>query len=591
MRGTKLTLALALIAGVATPVYAASPSPLSGVLIGQVKNANGIAQMGATVVLLDRFDQIIRRSITDASGRFGFDGLSPESYGIRVSLASFVPALRRNIAVRAGAASILDINLTSLFSTVELVYSGAGRGTLMSDDWKWVLRSSQATRPVLRFAPEISSSKQNFAMFSNTRGLLRVSAGDGQSLAGATQQDLGTAFALATSLYGANRLQFAGNLGYSSASGIPTAGFRSTFQRRGSTSGVSPEVSLTMRQLYLPMRAGMGVLSGQPDGAPALRTMSLGAMDQVRLLDQLNLEYGFSLESVSFLDRLNFVSPFARLTYGSKHGMLRMAYSSGTQPTELLARDGEGDAELAHDLSALGLLPRVSLRDGRAHVQRTQNMEIGVQRTEGSRTYSMGLYSESVSNAAFTMSAPVGFLPDRDLLPDLTSSSSVFNVGSFRRTGYSASVTQELGENFGVSLAAGRGGALVADSHTLSTHDASDLRRMIHKAQRGWVTARASAQLPGTGTRLATSYGWTDFRSLMPAHVFLTQRSAQEIGWNISVRQPLPGALGMPGRLEATAELRNMLAQGYLSVNDNEHRKALLIHTPRAVRGGLAFIF
>jgi hypothetical protein len=46
----------------------------------------------------------------------------------------------------------------------------------------------------------------------------------------------------------------------------------------------------------------------------------------------------------------------------------------------------------------------------------------------------------------------------------------------------------------------------------------------------------------------------------------------------------------MPGRLEASAELRNMLAQGYITLSD-AGQNVLLIQNPRAVRGGLSFIF
>jgi hypothetical protein len=69
-----------------------------------------------------------------------------------------------------------------------------------------------------------------------------------------SQPDLGTAFALATSLYGSNRLQFSANMGYASQSGLPAAGFRTTFSRQ-MDSGLSPEVTVTMRQLFLPQRA------------------------------------------------------------------------------------------------------------------------------------------------------------------------------------------------------------------------------------------------------------------------------------------------------------------------------------------------
>ncbi len=46
----------------------------------------------------------------------------------------------------------------------------------------------------------------------------------------------------------------------------------------------------------------------------------------------------------------------------------------------------------------------------------------------------------------------------------------------------------------------------------------------------------------------------------------------------------------MPGRLEATAELQNGLAQGYMPVTQGG-QQVTLVQSPRALRGGLSFIF
>ena len=102
------------------------------------------------------------------------------------------------------------------------------------------------------------------------------------------------------------------------------------------------------------------------------------------------------------------------------------------------------------------------------------------------------------------------------------------------------------------------------------------------------ATASSSASLPLTGTHLGASYGWTDFRALTPVHYSLTGRTSQDMGWNVSVRQPLPAIGGV--RMEATAEMRNLLAQGYLPLLA-AGRRAILTNSPRGVRGGLSFIF
>jgi hypothetical protein len=43
--------------------------------------------------------------------------------------------------------------------------------------------------------------------------------------------------------------------------------------------------------------------------------------------------------------------------------------------------------------------------------------------------------------------------------------------------------------------------------------------------------------------------------------------------------------------MEATADLRNMLAQGYLPLAMVGGQRVLLVETPRSFRGGLSFIF
>ena len=64
-----------------------------------------------------------------------------------------------------------------------------------------------------------------------------------------------------------------------------------------------------------------------------------------------------------------------------------------------------------------------------------------------------------------------------------------------------------------------------------------------------------------------------------------------EAGLNLGVRQPIPGFLGLPGRLELNAEMRNMLEQGYIPVQTPTGRTMWLIPTPKQLRGGLSFIF
>lgn len=589
----RIATVVALGSIVAPGVSEAATHKLSGALTGSVRDAAGIPQMGAVVQLFNRYDKPIERVLTGATGEFGFRSLLPDVYSIRVTLSSFMPALKRNIEIHAGATSVLAINLASVLSSVELVYSSPTSGPLMSDDWKWVLRSSMSTRPVLRMidvqAPASKSPSTSASLFSDTRGMVKVSSGESAPFTSSgNQPDLGTTFALATSLFGGSTLQLTGNVGYEMESQLPATGFRTTFSR-GELNG--PAVKLTMQQVSLPTR-GAGALIGGQGNAPALRTMSLTFIEKMEVGDDISLEYGASLDSVAFMDRLNYISPFARLTYGmGDMGRVQIGYSSGAPPVELF-ESSSGDDELQRDVMALAVLPRVSLRGGHALVQRSQNMEIGYEIEVGGRTYSLAAFREIVGNGALTMSTPHGFSLPGELLPELSSNTSVFNIGRYSRTGFTATIAQQLGENFSAAVSYGNGGVLTTNSDAaLVTGRAEELRGLITRSQRHWVRSRISGVAPYTATRFVASYEWTGSRALTPGHVYLTQRLYPETGLNVRVRQPLPMLIGLPGRIEATAELRNMLAQGYLPISLADGRRLVLANSPRAVRGGFSFIF
>lgn len=579
-KSSVLSLALAL----SVPASAQTRDPLAapqanftGNLLGEVRNLAGVTQMGASVLLYDRNDNLVRRALSTDNGTFAFAALSPDIYTLRVTLASFFPAIRR-ITVLAGSESLLRVSLAAVLSSIDVAPGAPNRATLMSDEWKWVLRSSQSTRPVLRYVPIAPPAGATETLFSDTTGIVRLSGGDSNLMNNSLQQDMGTAFAVETSVSGTGKMRVSGNLGYAASSGLPSAGIRTSYMRERQ-GGPGPQVSLTVRQAYFPAAIG-----GQ--NAPVLRTATLSSIDSIEILEGLRLEYGSSLDSITLYGRMNYVSPFARLTYNlGNGGMLKVAYSSGFAPAELLARQPEGQTDLNEDLMALAQAPRLSRRDDRAAVERTKNYEASYRAVDGNRTFTATAFREVVANAVFLMSGDIALAGSANLLPDLNTRGTVFNAGNYQRTGFSAGLSERVKDRIEVSVEGGQAGALTADTGTSHT----PLRENIRSTVRPWVTARVDAAMPVTGTHLAASYGWTDFRALMPTHQSLTGRTMQQVGWNFSGRQPLPCMFGM--RMELMAELRNLLAQGYLNLNSADGRKAVLTNAPRQVRGGVSFIF
>jgi len=582
MLGAALCLFAPRVAGAVQPVK------LCGSIAGVVNDSRGVPQMGATVILYNRQDRPVGKVLTDEHGEFRLTGLFPTLYSLRVTLASFVPAIRKDISVEAGRLSRLRVSLNTLFSSIQLDYPNIQNGSVISDEWKWVLRSASDTRPVTRFRDDpLPSQESPVTVVADTRGILRLSAGDGPMIASAaTEADLGTAFALATSLLGDNLLQVSGNLGYGSQTGVPAAAFRTSYSR--DFAGGKPVVSVTVRQLYLPEHFG-SVLAGTDMGMPILRSLTAGVDNRTQLADNVSIQYGSQVDSVAFLDHLTYFSPYARVVWTvSDATNVEIGYSSGNARPEMVDALAE-DADLRQDLNTLGMFPRLSLADGTARLQRGQQYEIAIARKFGSRSVRLSAYREVLSDAAITAVTPSGLVMAGNLLPDMFSNSSVFNAGNFALDGMEASATQNLGQHVSATVSYGDGGALTAWHQELVSNSPDELRSMIHAGRRQAITGRVAATIPRTGTHMIASYQVTpgDARWVMAGDPYSMQPLNPLPGLNVRVRQPVPG-LGR--RVEATAELRNILAQGYLGINTSAGQ-LLLVDNPRSVRGGLAFIF
>jgi hypothetical protein len=594
--GATLLAALAVSVYLPYACWAVSPVKLTGALEGRVSDESGRPQMGAAVQLFNHQEKLVGRVYTDDEGFFAFPGLLPNIYSVRVTLRTYLPAFRNQIQIVAGKGSLLDVSLSGLFSSIHLLPPSSRNGDLMNDDWKWVLRSSSVTRPVFRFqhGDDLGVAKtmehRPAPVFTDARGLVRFSAGE---LAGAGPVgQMGTAFAVAASVLGANQVQFAGNVGYGPSTTAPSASFRTSYSR--DFAGASPEVSLTFRQLYVPRFSSSGFLPGSApeNDRPPMRTMSIEMSDHTELWDGLDLSYGFEMDSVSFVEPVHYFSPWARLTYSAgNNGRLDVTYTSGNARPELgLDRMGE-NYDLQRDVVSLNSVPRVTLNDSRQKVQRAENYEIAYTQRVGSREYRVSGYRESVQNAALLVSGAPGDSFSGNLVPDLYTESEVFDAGNYHTAGYTASVTQNLADNYQLTVAYGSVGVLAPRSSQLMTDSPEELRGLIHSGRRQAVSTRASGTIPFAGTHFIASYQFMDNNAATAGHTYSTDLGQPCAGLNIAVRQPIPAFWGLPFRLEATADMRNLLAEGYLPITLSDGRQILLVHTPRSLRGGVNFRF
>ena len=154
-----------------------------------------------------------------------------------------------------------------------------------------------------------------------------------------------------------------------------------------------------------------------------------------------------------------------------------------------------------------------------------------------------------------------------------------------------ASWTQHFGDWLSATGGYGNSGTLQTEAIELSSADINELRQSLRHSRRSWAYARVSAAVPYAGTRITSSYQFTDYSALMPIHRSMTGSVSTDPGFNIQMRQPIPSFGMWNGRVEAMAEVRNLLNQGNISVSTGDGRTLLLMQSPKTIRGGLSFIF
>jgi hypothetical protein len=577
--------------------------PVTGELVGTVTDSAGTPQMGASVQVFNKYQRFVARGITDIDGRFAFAALAADTYSVRVSLASFLPAASDKVLVKAGFDSVLRIHLATLLSNIEVSYRVPN--SAMTDDWRWVLRSSPTMRPINRFSSvdlQKAKSKLYPHVFSQTHAMLSVSGGDNGLIdSDDMAADMGTSFAVSTNVFGNNELRFAGSMGQTSEFAPAAVALSAIYSRRDdSPLAGPPEVTLTMLQWggIASQVSGGGPNGANSAGPPVLRAMSLGVYQVADPLDNVHIEYGATGESVEYGQHTSRVSPFGRITVDVGSGTAIIAsYSDGARPDELLAHQQDQDSEfdgglndLEGALQAISRLPQVSSRNGRLELERTQSYELGVKKTIGSHIFAASSFYEAVSNGRLNVAGDFPGLNSGDLFSDGISTTSIYNMGRYNRTGYLVSASQRVNSALDVAVAYGRLGGFTANSSGLSEVP-WDSSKFLSAKQSNLASLSFTATVPHAGTRISADYGWIDPQTLVPLHVFTTQTVAALPGFNVLLRQPLPSFFGMPGHFELTADLRNLLADGYTPIDTPNGHRMVIVEAPRAIRGGLKFTF
>ena len=123
-----------------------------GTISGVVLDPSGTPQMGASVWLIseDSGGRTVAQILSNQHGVFFTDHLKPGEYAVRVTVAGFLPAMERHVAVMSNLTTLLRVQVETVFSSLDTLRRKSD-APAEQDDWKWVLRSSAATRTIMQW--------------------------------------------------------------------------------------------------------------------------------------------------------------------------------------------------------------------------------------------------------------------------------------------------------------------------------------------------------------------------------------------------------------------------------------------------------
>ncbi|MGZ4817699.1 MAG: carboxypeptidase-like regulatory domain-containing protein [Terriglobales bacterium] len=560
--GRKLGCIMILLA-LALPAAAAGKP---GNITGFVRSTAGVPQMGAAVEVFSTATQAVT-VFTDGRGFYSADGLVPGNYHVKVTAPSFLPSLRENVALKAGASVLVNVTLSTLFEAVQLLPQR--QGTSDDDGWKWTLRSA-ANRPMLRVVGNgpvmVSKGAGDKPAVKGTVAFVAGSDAEGFGSAG----EVSTHFNFQKSLFSTGTLSLKGNVGYG---GGPQNGVIRAAYAHKLDNGSTPELALTVRRF------------SNPDfnsRLPAMQAMSVRVGDSLTLADFIELRFGTEYQTVQFLSRDSAIKPYGTIeAHLSPNTFLEYRYASA----EPNASGAKGFDSTLGDVLETG--PRVSMNERGAVLEKARHQEVSLSHRRGNTSVQLAAYSDNIRNTALTGAGDLNG-PFAQLLPDLYSETFTYNAGQLNSNGFRVVVQQKLTPDLTATVNYAWGGVLDLASSDVAL---AQVRSVIHQQWRHSVGVKLAGKVPGTHTRWATSYRAANQKSLTPVDLFDCSPGQMDPYLNVFVRQPIPGTGFFPGKMEALVDLRNLLAQGYIPVIGHDGRTLYLLESARAVRGGVAFVF
>jgi hypothetical protein len=552
----------------ALPLAAA---PNSGKISGIVMDPKGTPQMCATVSISaeNLMSSLSTELLTNDRGRFSTSTLAPGMYSIKVTLAGFLPAIQQHIQVSDQQTTLLEIVLGSVLSSFEKLRKQPTE-QLSSDEWIWVLRSSSATRSILRWQDgdvivegiptqgEVAQTQAIHGRFDLTSG--SEHPGSVSNLADSPA----TAFAYDVPVGERGRLYVAGQFSYEG--GSPAGGLVAEWVPSGKI-GDGPVTSLVVRESELGANG------------PIFRGARMSYDNQMALSDRVSLRYGSDYVAAALRDSTMALRPRGEIAFqlSSSWQLAALAAMSTWQQTS----DGP-QAGLQSAMNSLDAFPTLLLRDGRTVFENNLHAEISVEHTLGnSSSVSAAVFHDHSSHTAVFGRGPVS---GPDYLQDYFSDVFAYDGGRTSSTGARAAFHHRWTDSLDTVIVYDYAGVLAPDGDMIE----GPLRDQLVTRYRQSLAGRVSASVPHLGTKVSVGYKWIGGQAVSHLDPYGESLFHLDPYLNMEIRQQLPSFF--PGHMEALADFGNLLAQGYVPVSTGDGR-VVLVPSYRYFRGGLSVQF
>ncbi len=559
-----------------------------GRLSGSVLDNSGNPLTGATVLVIGplgtgaRALESVERLVTDANGKFRAEHLLPGWYSLRVTAPARMAALRNGVRVDAGQMSLERFVLADIFAAAASGKSAQSNVASWGEDWKWILRASATTRPILRYQQTSQVAKRTSKPpLPASQRLIGVTPGTSSRDSLARDAGMGSVLAYLRPLSQDADMLVAGSMTAdgSQASSLATA------IRRNMAKGDPQELSVAVHYLNL----GMGILSPGADARGGLgraQGVVLSYSHTRRLSDHLSLTVGLVADYLDAVMDAASMRPAAKVEYRVDPSTL-VAVRFG-------ATDAAQGATLLERIGALNDFPRVTLRAYRPKLENLNHAEASVSRKFGNHSrVEVAAFRDQFEDAAlwvFGRPEDLGLLAG-NALPNPAVDGATFNAGNYRSSGFRTVYWRDFGPHLDTAFMYAFGRELtVRPGDSAAPREGGNLRDALRADQSHTLTGKVSARLPMSKTQITTSYQWLARGRVTDLDPYGQAALQLQPFLGVQIRQPIPALAFIPAHIEALADFRNLLGEGYVPLGRSGD---WLVLTPayRSIRGGFSLQF